>query len=210
MLENQEETKTPDTEESTVENQEESVDKSAEDKVTLSKQEYQELQDQLEKLKNKDTNFEALRKKKFSEFSEEDVKELLGEQYKKIEEDQKKVRDTQKQERIEDALHVLSGGDDDKREKLKHFFENDRRSDNVFTLKEIMSLMNEYAPAVGSSTAEVDAVRRVSSHYVSSPAPRQGKSFADSEAGKGLASTLGLNGLQRASNLGLKVNKPAK
>lgn len=175
------------------------------------KTEITRLEGELKKFQDKDYNFNALRNRQLGDLSPEEKEKILADKLGEIEEKQAEYRTSQRTERIDDALDVFAG-DDEERKKFAFYFENDKRSEKAVSAKDIQKLMKEYMPLVKGNSAMEDSFNRAASHYGGAPMKQEDKSFAESDRGKQLSKELGLDNdiLRQAAGLGLKVNNPNK
>lgn len=167
------------------------------------------LEEDFNKLKEKDHNFSALRKKQLGELTPEEQRQYLGDQMEEMETKQAEYRTQQRNERIDDALDVFAG-DEDQRKKFEFYFNNDKRSEGAVSAKDIQKLMKEYMPLVTGKNVMDDSFNRAATHYNGAQPRKEVKRFADTEAGEALAKDLGLGTqvLSQAAGKGLKVNNP--
>jgi len=151
--------------------------------VSLSKAEYEKMQSDIEHLKTQDRNFSALRNKQLGTLTPEEKEKVFGEEMELIKKTQAEFVQSQRQERIDDALDVFGGSNAEAREKFAFYFKNDRRSDTAMSAKEILSLMKEYQPLV-RGTSLTNPLDRAMGHFAPSSHASGEPTFTDSEKGK--------------------------
>jgi len=184
------------------------------DEKPISKEDYdalvndkKQLEDDLKKLKNKDRNFEALRKKQLGDLSDEERKQLLGDKIEELESKQKEYRQSQIKERYDDALDIFAGEDKDLREKIEHHY--NRLSDEAVTLKEITSKMKDAYNLARPGIVPVDPINKASAYFRGVEPRVESKRFSDTEKGKQLFKDLGMDDMD-TSVRGLRVKESNK
>lgn len=145
---------------------------------------------ELAKLREKDMNFAALRKKQLGELTEEEKEKYVGEKLEEVEKKQAEFHQSQVTERIEDALDVFAGDDKAAREKLRLNY--GRISDVATSRKEIMLKMKEAAKLSDMGPVAADSFARASSHYGGPTAPKAEKRFSETERGAEFRRNVGI------------------
>lgn len=162
------------------------------------------MEAELAKLREKDMNFAALRRKQLGELTDEEKEKYVGDKLEEVEKKQQEFHQSQVTERVEDALDVFAGDDKAAREKLK--FHYDRIRDEAVSRKEILLKMKEAAKLADVGPVTTDSFSRAASHYGSPTAPKAEKGFAESERGEEFRRVIGMpNPLESARSAGLYV-----
>lgn len=181
-------------------NEEKKVDENNEDKNNseLSTEELQRLKEENEQLKkeiaergNKEFNYRALRKKQLAniQLTDEEKQQLIGADLEELRKEQEQARQSTIQERMDDALELFAGDDNDLREKIK--FHYARISDTAVTRQEISKKMKDaYNLAVAGNSVQIDPIARANAYqYGGFKSQKESGLTVDQKA---LASRLGL------------------
>lgn len=173
------------------------VEASKPEEVEALKAEKARLEQELEKLKNKDHNFEALRRKQLAEIelTPEEKQQLLGAELKELKDKQENFVKTQYERTVATYLRQFSSETDEEgRKKIMLQYERLAKSDNPQDDDQIFATMRDAARIAGvGNTPFVDPIVAAASYYRGGTPTSKKKSFVDSDDGKNFAKSVGFD-----------------
>lgn len=164
--------------------------KNAEEALAVREKELGVANEELQKYKNKDTNFKHLRDMTADEIARltEQEKEIIRRQD-KLEEDTNNFRKSTVESIKKDALDRLSGGDVELRKKIE--FHYDRFAGAVEDKEAVFSRMADAARLAGNGPQSNPLLGALNMGG-SGPTREEPKDFTETDKGKSLASALGV------------------
>lgn len=157
----------------------------------------QTLEEENNKLKSKDHNFEALRRKQLAdiELTAEEKEQLLGEDLRKIREQQEELVKTQYERTVATYLRQFGGNTDEEgRKKIMLQYERLSKADNPKTDDDIFNIMKDAVRLAGvDNVPTIDPINAAATHYAGSSVNTTKKSFTETEDGKRFAKSLGFD-----------------
>lgn len=176
----------------------EKVDKLVIDKLAEKDIELSATRAKLAGLENKDFNFKRLREMKEEDKAKLSVQEIeLRQRQEVIEEETKKLREGQEsftkrtiEEYRDDAISIAIGEDEEVKKKV--LFHYDRIRDEATTKEQIRKKVRDAVKLAQDETAD-NPLFRGTPNLGSGDPPTRHKSYADTEAGKTLAKSLGMS-----------------